>query len=237
MNEILENIHYNNLIQNLSGIGAFITSLIALFTLIVLIKQRKDSFRPRVIFGDRISATCITEDDNILKTKWNEAYPDKDEEIIDFCYEIMNVGVGIAENVIVTEYFDYKKAIKFIKLIDKENEFIFDKRDDIIEITTTFDDSFTMIYLDSEPRELGTFITRQQEKPNKYVFTDSCLAFLSCFDYLRNKYDQYMKLDKYPNCQYEIQYSDIEGKKYKVKYTCKVSSVLIDDYTFTFIKK
>ena len=237
MTEIFENIDYNNLVQNLSGIGAFITSLITLFTLIVLIKQRKDSFRPRVIFGDRISATCIAEDDNTLKTKWNEAYPDKDEEVFDFCFELLNVGVGVAENVIVSEYFDYKKAIKFIKQLDKENEFIFNKVDDIIELTTTFDDSFTMIYLENEPRELGTFITRQQEKPQKYVFTDSCLAFLSCFDYLRNKYDQYMKLDKYPKCYYKIQYSDIEGKRYKSKYTCKVSSVLIDDYTFTFMKK
>ena len=237
MNEFLENIDYNNLIQNLSGVGAFITSLITLFTLVVLIKQRKDSFRPRVIFGDRISATCIAEDDNLFKSKWNDAYPNKEEEIIDFCFDLMNVGVGIAENVIVREYFDYKKAIKFIKRLDKENEFFFNKIDDVIEVTTTFDDSFTMIYLSNEPRELGTFITRQQEKPHKYVFTDSCLVFLSCFDYLRNKYDLYMSLDKFPNCYYRIQYSDIEGKRYKANYISKVSSVLIDDYTFTFMKK
>ncbi len=95
MKEYFENTDYDRLIQNLSGLGAFITSLITLFTLFVLIRQRKDSFRPRVIFGDRLSAKCRVEDDNILKTKWDKAYPNKEEKVIDFCFELLNVGVGI----------------------------------------------------------------------------------------------------------------------------------------------
>jgi len=237
MKEYLENMDYNNLIQNLNGIGVFITSLITLFTLLVLMKQRKDSFRPRVIFGNRLSAVCKAKDSNILRTKWDDAYPEEGAKVIDFCFELLNVGVGIAENVTIKEYFDYKKAIKFIKSIDKENEFIFNHIDDMIEIRTTFDNSFTNIYLDKTPRKLGTFITRQQDKPQKYLFTDACLAFLSCFDYLRNKNDRFMNLNKYPSCFYKIQYSDIEGKTYKAKYECKVSSILMDDYTFTFTRK
>lgn len=237
MNKIFENIDYSNLIQNLSGIGAFITSLITLFTLVVLIRQRKDSFRPRVIFGDRVSGKCIPFEDDVFQSKWEDAYPDKSKDIHDFCFHLLNIGVGVAENVTVYERFNYKKAMKFIKKRDLENEFSFAIIDNTIELRTTFDDSYTMIHLKNEPRELGTFITRQQEKPNKYVFTDSCLMFLSCFDYLRNKYDRYMSLEKFPDCYYRIHYLDIEGKRYKTKYKCKVDSVLIDDYTFTFIKK
>lgn len=237
MKEYFSNMDYNNLIQNLSGIGVFITSVVTLFTLFVLIRQRKDSFRPRVIFGDRLNAICRSEDDNVLKTKWEDAYPDEVEKVIDFAFELLNVGVGIAENVIVSESFSINKAIKFIKKIDVENEFSFQEIDDTIEIRTSFDDSFTIVYLDNTPRELGTFIKIQQDKPQKYVFTDTCLVFLSCFNYLRNKYDRFMSLDKFPNYYYNIQYEDIEGKKYKSKYECKISSIIIDNYTFTFIKK
>jgi len=237
MTEYLENIDYDKLIQNLSGVGGFITSLITLFTLIVLIKQRKDSFRPRVIFGDRLNATCRIENDNTLKTKWEEAYPDESEEVIDFCFELLNVGVGVAENVVVKESFDYNKAIRFIKELDRENEFKITKIKDTLEFRTSFDNSFMLAYLNLPPRELGTFLTGKQDKPQKYLFTYNCLVFLSCFDYLKNKYDIFMNLDKFPRCYYEIQYSDVEGKRYKAKYECKVSSILSDNYTFEFIKK
>ena len=237
MKEYIDNINFKDFIQNLNGLGTFITSLISLFTLIVLIRQRKDSFRPRVVFGDRVSGKCIAEDDNIFKTNWEDAYPDMSEEIHVFCFHLLNIGVGVAENVTIFEKFDYKKAIKFIRKLDIENEFIISIEKDTIVLKTTFDSSFSIIYLNNKPRELGTFITRQQEKPSKYTFTDSCLLFLSCFDYLRNKYDSYMRLDGFPSCYYEIHYSDIEGKKYCSKYKCKVDSILMDNYTFTFMKK
>jgi len=234
---IIKDINVNTLIQNISGIGTFLASLISLATLFVLIKQRKDSFRPQVIFGHRLTAKCISEDDNIFKTKWIEAYPEKDEENIDFCFEVLNVGVGVAENVIVKEYFDYKKALKYIKALDKDNEFIIEIDRDWITFKTTFDNSHLMVVNSKEPRELGTFLTRKQEKPFKYIFTDVCLGFLSCFDYLRAKHNKFMYLDKFPRCKYEIRYSDLEGKEYKSNYECKISSVLSDSYTFEFIKK
>lgn len=236
MNDIFKNIDFDNLIQNLSGIGTFMTSLITLLTLRVLIKQRKDSFRPRIIFGDRIYAACVAKDDEIFRSRWRDAYPDEGKENNDFSFKLFNVGVGVAENVIISEYFDYKKAIRFIKELDKENEFEFNKIDNIVELRTAFDESFTMIYLDNKPRKLGAFIKKEQETPGRYVFNDTCLVFLSCFDYLRSKYGEIMSLDEFPNCHYLIEYFDIEGKIYRDKYISKVSSI-IDSYTFTFLKK
>jgi hypothetical protein len=235
----LNNIDTNSLIQNLSGIGTFVASLISLVTLFVLIRQRKDSFRPRIIFGHRLYAKCISENTDLLKTKWIYQYPTDLTEERNFCFELLNVGVGIAENVIVKESFNYKQALRFIKELDKENEFsiVIDK--DSLIFRTKFDDSFMLILKNSQPRELGTFLTSKQGESNTYVFTDICLAFLSCFDYLRLKHNKplILSLDKFPSCKYEIEYSDFEGKKYKAKYECKVSSLLLDSYTFEFIKK
>ncbi len=241
MKEFLCDLNYDNLIQNISGIGAFITSVITLFTLYVLIKQRKDSFRPRVIFGHRVSAKCIIDDDYdknwLFKTKWVDAYPKKKEKNVDFCFDVLNVGEGIAENVRIKESFNVNKAIRFIKKIDLKNEFVFVDNKDLFEVRTTFDESYIYTQIDTEARELGTFVSRHQKKPSKYIFTDSYLAFLACFDYLRNKYGHYLSLDGFPKCNFEISYEDMEGTKYKSKYYCKVTSVLLDDYTFTFIKK
>lgn len=115
MNQIFENIDYNNFIHNLNGIGTFITSLIIIFTLIVLIRQRKYSFRPRVIFGDRVSWKCIPLEDDASHSKWEDVYLDKTEDIHDFCFHLLNIGVGVAENFTVYEQFNYIKAMKFIK--------------------------------------------------------------------------------------------------------------------------
>ena len=168
MKEYIENINVDNLIQNISGIGVFITSIISLITLFVLIRQRKDSFRPNVIFGDRLNGTCQTENGNILRTKWEETYP-KDKKFRDFCFEILNVGVGVAENVTVYEWFKLRKTIRQIKKLDKENEFVFNWRRHDLEIRTTFDDSYFFLFTDKQPRELGTFTKIKQKKPHKYV--------------------------------------------------------------------
>ena len=67
---------------------------------------------------------------------------------------------------------------------------------------------------------------------------DTYLALLSCLDYLRNKdATKVFNFEPYPNCYFKIKYTDIEGKKYRAKYVCKVESLLLDDYTFTFMKK
>jgi len=237
MNESYQNINFENLIQNLSGLGVFITSLISLFTLLVLIKQRKDSFRPWVIFGHRLNAKCRIEQNNILKTKWEKAYLEKEDDFIEFTFKLFNVGVGIAENVTVKEIFDLKKAKNLILKFDKDKEFNIEENDNILEISTTFDNSFMLLNIEKSTRELGTFINRQQVEPQEYIFTDTCLAFLSCFEYLRNKHKRKMSLDKFPNCIYELRYADVEGKIYKAKYVCKISSIFSDHYTFDFIKK
>lgn len=237
MKEYIDNINFDGLIQNISGIGVFITSIISLITLFVLIRQRKDSFRPNVIFGDRLNATCHSDDESILRTKWEDTYP-KDKKCRDFCFEILNVGIGVAENVTVYESFKLRKTIRQIKKLDKENEFVFSWSRQDLEIRTTFDDSYFYLFTDRQPRELGTFTKTRQKKPNKYVFLDSYLALLSCLDYLRNKdATKVFNFAPYPNCNFKIEYTDIEGKKYKAKYVCKVESLMLDDYTFTFIKK
>jgi len=239
MIEIFENINTNNLIDNLTGIGTFITSIIALFTLVVVKKQRKDSLRPKVIFGNGTYAICKSENNQILKTKWidgeKEGEKDEDESIV--CFELLNAGVGIAESVEITESFNLKKAINFIKDLDLDNELLFDLRKTEIVIKTTFDDTHILYLLDVGKREVGTILPIGHQKNGDYIFPEIYLYLLSCFSYLKEKHDDFYSLENFPKYFFNISFKDIEGKKYNSKYACKAFSINSTSYSLSFIKR
>lgn len=233
-----------NVLIGLSSIGTFIAALVALLTLSLLRRQIKNSQRPNVTFGNSVFGECFSLDDRILKTIWWSGYVD-DEKIeerpsyssLDF--ELINVGVGFAENVKLHEKFNTKAAIKFINSIDFDNEFEISVNDSVLRIHTVFDTDFERIPLQKEARELGNFKTAviSNNKGNRYVFDDEYLVFLSCFGYLRNKHDELLNLDNFPKLKLRLSFNDIDGKKYKSKFECSAFCIAEDSFSLTIAKK
>ena len=235
---------YRNILVGISSIGTFVAAFVALFTLRLLRQQIKNSQRPNVTFGNSIYGECYSLDDRILKTIWWSGDEDIQKAVkkplySSLYFELINVGVGFAENVKLIERFNTKAAIKFIKSIDADNEFEISNNDSVLRIRTSFDTDFDRIPLDMNERELGNFTTAaiNSNKGNKYIFDDQYLIFLSCFGYLRNKHDQFLNLDNFPKLKFTLIFNDIDGKKYKNKFECSTVSIDAEGYSMTIVKK
>lgn len=231
-----------NVLSGISSIGTFIAALVALFTIRLIKKQIKDSKRPNITVGHSVYGVCHAINDRLLKTIWHSGSDTEGKpEYTTLDYEIINVGVGFAENITLLETFDTKAAIKFIKNIDYNNEFDFNINesyaDKVLEIRTKFDSDWDRIYLSMPKRELGNLKPASiNNESAKYIFCEEYLAFISCFGYLREKHDRFLSLEKFPTLQLTISFRDIDSKLYKNKFSCSAFCISEDSYSLT-IKK
>jgi len=240
-----------NILGGVSSIGTFIAAFVALFTLRLLRKQIKNSQRPNITVGNSVMAECFSENNRILKTIWKEDIiiqeeklnkPEKqDHSTLD--YELINVGVGFAENVCMHEKFDTKAAIKFIQKIDIDNEFDFtidnSNKHPMLFIKTAFDNDSEIIPLLEPKRELGNFktATSSNNKESRFLFHDEYLAFISCFGYLRDKHNKFLTLEGFPTLKVALTFNDIDGVKYKNNFECSAFCISGDGYHLSFKKK
>lgn len=242
--DFFNNPDYKNVLIGISSIGTFLAALIALFTLRLLRKQFKNSQRPNMTFGNSVFGKCYSLDNRILKTIWWSGSSEDDEiekrpsySTLDF--ELINVGVGFAENVRLKEKFNTNAAIKFIKSIDFDNEFDISVTDSVLRIKTSFETDFERIPLINDPRELGNFKTASinHNKGSRYIFNDEYLTFLSCFGYLHDKHDKFLNLENFPKLELSLFFNDIDGKKYLNKFECSAFCISGDSYSMTIAKK
>lgn len=226
-------------IEIFAGLGAFLASLVALFTLREIRSQRKDSIRPNLFLKPSSLAYCFPNSDElILRTKWLNNDKIENDEIV--YYNIINAGSGVAEDLILTEEFDLKKAFGFIKKYDKDEEIIFTKTEFGFNLTTRFDDTFTTLFR-SKPqnkRELGYMLTHSQDKKGAgYAYDSDYLLFISCFDYLRNKYDRFLSFTNFPPNYITLRYKDSSGNRYKREFISTFMSVSDHSYIVTIEDK
>lgn len=238
-----------NMLNGISSIGTFIAAFVALLTLRLLRKQIKNSQRPNVTIGNSVMGECYSVNNRILKTIWRKDLIDENENKFEkpnystLDYELVNVGIGFAENVCLHEKFDTNAAIKFIKQIDKDHEFDISidnsYKDSILRIQPTFEDDWERILLLEQKRELGNFktATLNNNKESRFIFHDEYLVFLSCFGYLRDKHDEFLSLENFPVLRVSLTFNDIDGKKYKNKFECSAFCISSDGYHLTFKKK
>lgn len=241
INDFFNDSNNMNILNGVSSIGALIAALVALFTLRLLSRQHKNAQRPNVTFGNSAFGECFSSDDKILKTIWwSESDKENEKPILSSLdFELINVGVGFAEDVRLNEKFNTKAAIKFIKAIDYDNEFEFKVDDSVLRIYLNVESDFERIPLEKPVRELGNFKTAAitNNRGNRYVFDDEYLTFISCFGYLKRKHSEFLNLEKFPELQMVLTFQDIDGKKYRNKYKCSAFSVTEENYIFTIVKK
>jgi hypothetical protein len=235
--EHCNDIDWSTCIQNLSGIGTFVAAVIGVWTLRVLIKQRRDTFRPRVIFGNGFYAQCKAPEKSILKTLWTNHEPKGESHYVTL--ELLNLGYGVAENVVLIKKWDIDKAIEFIKDKDKDNELLITKTKDELIIKTTFDDTFIINQFSDNKSKLGSIPTMEHSgnKPNKYWLSDNYLSLLSCLGYIMERHDRFLSLENYPKMKLEIKYCDIENRNYEAEYELNVQPIASDKFSFRIVKK
>ncbi|WP_294967207.1 hypothetical protein, partial [Sulfurimonas sp.] len=115
---------YKELIIIFSGIGTFISALIAIFTLNEVKKQRLSLYQPDILIKSFVVSISknpfLLGKDELIEYKvsnWND-YSNKDcqkEYEVYPRYKVENLGLGIAKNIKCEWQFDTKKAIKLIE--------------------------------------------------------------------------------------------------------------------------
>jgi hypothetical protein len=144
---ILNLTEIKDIVLIISGLGTFISALIALFTIFEIKKQRLSSYKPEIILDSFVSYlyadNFLSEDDNIqYKTKKylenNQKPLNESDKAIFMYYLLQNIGFGTAKYIKGFWTFDYKKASKVLSkymkddfYIENDNEGFIIKKDDI----------------------------------------------------------------------------------------------------------
>jgi len=223
----------SEMIQVIGAIGTFLAALVGYLTLRILVKQRRDSFRPNVVLGNTSFGTCYSKD-TTLRSKWRN---DSEDNVT---FKLLNAGNGIAINLVVSVDWSVEDAIKYVKERDFDNEFRLSLSNDDLEIRTTFDKTYIFTHV-GDTRTLGTLLTlsNSDNKPNTYVFPDPYLMLLSCLSYLLGRHAslKFLQLDEYPPLIYKIAYDDVEGKRYEANYVQTVFKITPESYIFHMVRR
>ncbi len=240
--ELIE--YFGDNLQEIGAIGTLLMAFITGFTLLTLRKQVNNSLRPILSFINNVYAVSSGKKDS-LKTIW---YKDGDEvpKYSNLGFEIYNVGVGMATEVVLKEYYNYKRLMKYIKKYDKDNvvkikkykwgmnskafrkhnwlEQLFSYRYTEYVVDILEGDSIKMMLFfdrnsNMSTRELGNIFTADfyANKPLKYLFDNLTTACFTILKYLIDTQDATLLFD-YPPTKYKLIYKDADGKKYKNRF-------------------
>lgn len=220
-----------DLISLSTSVAAFITSGIALFNVIELNKQRKQSLIPEIIFNDS-SFNIYYGQSSTIPLRWLSVNK-SNNETGEFTFECFNIGLGSAKNIKLSWSYDINSVIEIIHKNNNENVYRIDYNgdDQLIKITmkngamsaTKFDLQSKKEYI------LPASIDKESTKfklPMSYHYLCSILLDL-VFD--QTDTDKISLFCKWPTLGLDIQYEDVAGNKYSRK-------VFIEPHVF-FVKK
>jgi len=228
------------IISNLSGIGTFISSIIALYALTELIKQRRAMYRPRLFLNEftlSVKGNPIANRNNFYYYKLHNLYePENKEDLskhsISSQVFLENIGYGIANKVRYQWDFDFKKAIKILCELDNELNYQI-RNDENSVIITKNGEYFSHYQFDNLSRgNKIDFIKPENLRSNKKPSTIPMIITSIHMDYvlIKNKMDieickrfEHEEFKHFPKPKLTITYEDIAGKKYKNIYKFDLS--------------
>lgn len=240
---IIDNLETINL---LASIGTFISSIIAIYTLLEVKKQRLSTYKPQLLLKSFIvyinkSPLCLEPEELLLfKTENFNEYKDntttKKEYEISSLYKIENLGFGIAKNIKVTWSFNMQKALKLVeKEFDKEfyfhpyeplnYYFLHKKNNDKFQFT---------LKNEKETIQVTNYIAPINVKEHTHYHTIPTDIIAVHFLYFifkmkltntvnENSYGA--EFENFPKIDLKIEYYDLNNKKYSNKYKFKTSIV------------
>lgn len=235
----MTNSEINFIVDIIAGIGTFISSIIALFTLKEVIKQRRAMYQPKLYFNE-FSLSVKGNPHSNKKSLYNFYLHNLYEPVREdsrkgysvsaqFFFE--NIGYGVANNIIYEWTFDYLKAVKLICELDAKFKYIDNKYDKSIMII--LDDNYfsSYYYCDIGNIKKIDFIKpeslQQNLKPTSIpiaitnILMDYVLAKNKMFDEKCKRFN-FEEFDNFPIPKLKISYYDIAGKKYNAEYSFNI---------------
>lgn len=235
------------LINILSGIGTFVSSIIALYTLREVIKQRLSTYKPEILIKSFIiyinkSPLELKPRELLLfkSSNFNE-YKKNNENLtsefgVSCLYKVENIGFGPAKKVKLTWNYNTKFALNLIeKTFTKDywfNEYrelnyyflnIKDKEDfhfSITNETKTHQDIDYLTPINIKEHSHYHSIPKQIVLTHYlyYIFKNNLFKTVN-----ENRYGE--EFTELPKPTLKIEYEDINGKKYTTVYKFKISIV------------
>jgi len=238
---------YENWIVSLAGIGTFISSLIAIYTLREVKKQRLSQYQPDV----RIKSFNVSTNKSPLKIKQGELLRyrvcDFNDKSINFDkikfevnpnYKVENLGFGVARNVKCSWNFNHKKAKKIIdKIISQEYEITDYKELDYYFLNLRFDDEFQYSAITNiEAHHIDYIAPINIQEHNHYHSIPDIILFSHILflifqlnltgDIGKNFHIFEFKDYDFPIPTLKIEYVDLNNKKYVVRFDFDIAAVV-----------
>lgn len=212
----------------------FATTLIILFTLFEMSRQRKNSYKPHIVIPKQFIYAKTKKDpfsDIWSLNSLKDISSKKLEKIKDYTISLYNLGLGPAKNIEMTWKFD-EDIIKKIKKISKKNDML-------LVINKNF------ISVESEKRNIYHAVNRNLEDHRDYLLPSniskeglecqiplSYKALMSLYIHLSWRDDDALSnLNMFP-LYLAIYYEDISGKKYVQKFSFEIEIIFIDKSEF-----
>jgi len=239
-------IKYKEIIVIFSGIGTFVSAMIAVFTLNEVKKQRLSLYKPDILiksFLVSISKSPLQkENEELLEYKTcdlNDYSNDYNETNFEGSskYKVDNLGFGVAKNVKCIWQFDTKKAIKEIeKLLPNNYQFNWYKELNLYFLNNIENEDFhysANANIDHQEIDYISPINVQKHYhfhtiPEIVIFTHY-LFLLFKNDLIDKKGENFRVFEfykyKFPNPVLKVEYKDLNGKKYRNEYKFKLTAV------------
>ncbi len=234
------------LVLILAGIGTFISSLIAIFTLKEVIKQRLSLYKPDILlktFSVTISKSPLQrEPEELLSYKvcnFNDySINDNNTKFENSAkYKVENLGLGVAKNIKCEWQFNTKKAIKEIeKIMTLNYSLSYHKNLNLYFLVNLRDDEFhysSFANINKQSIDYISPINIQQHYhyhtiPEIIIFTHYLfllfkknLVEMTGENFHIFSFEDY----KFPEPILKIEYRDLNNKKHSNKYIFKLQAV------------
>jgi len=236
------------LVSIFASIGTFISSLIAIYTLIEVKKQRLSTYKPEILIKSFLvyisKSPLFVRKEELLEfstANFNEYHEkkEKSETIYNISplYKVENLGFGPAKNIKLTWSFDIAKALNLIETEFPEDlyfsqhkplkYFFLNKRnDDDFHLSLT-NEKIHIHNIDYIPP------INIKEHKHSHVIPKDILVAHFLYYVLKNKLTKKInensfgcgKFDEFPKVKLRIDYFDLNKKKYTQKYCFKTSIV------------
>ena len=237
---------YKDWIVSLAGIGTFIASLIAIFTLREVKKQRLSLYQPDL----RIKSFNISTNKSPLLIKENELLCYKVTDFNDYeinfnevkfeinpNYKLENLGFGVAKNVRCIWKFNHKKAMKMIEEI-KTQDFIISghKNLNYYFLNRNIDDGFQYSSISDIYNQLIDYVAPISIRKNTHyhaipeiILFCHLLYVIFKLELTGSKGENFnffeLKDVDFPKPSLIIEYFDLNRKKYTEKFDFEVSAI------------
>ncbi|WP_264536711.1 hypothetical protein [Flavobacterium sp. N1736] len=237
---IFTELNISTVVNILSGVGTFISSIIALFALKEVMKQRRAMYQPKLYLNEftlAVKGNPFLENRSFYYFHLHNLHEPVNKNdtsgfsiMAQFFFE--NIGYGVASKIEYQWNFDYKKALKEICNIDSDFNYRIDKSDKSIVITKNNEYYSSYNFDDLNIIKKTDFIKPESLQKNIKPTTIPIIITSLYMDYVMTKNKMYSEVCQsfrseefidFPSLELELSYEDIAGKRYKMIYNFKLN--------------